>query len=188
QTCALPICVNLEDIAPPRCFEIERRLRLETDIPIFHDDQHGTAVVVLVGLLNSCRLTGRDLREVKVTVNGAGAAGIAVTRLIMQAGVRDVIVCDTHGILHPGRAGMNPEKEATAAATNLEVRRGDLAEALRGRDLSLGLSGPNLVTPAMVKRMTSTPSIFAVANPVHAIAPEAAPQAGAAVPGSRRPG
>ncbi len=173
--------VNLEDIAAPRCFEIERRLRLETGIPIFHDDQHGTAVVVLVGLLNSCRLTGRDLREVKVTVNGAGAAGIAVTRLIMQAGVRDVILCDTHGILQPGRAAMNPEKEAIAAVTNLESRRGDLAEALRGRDLFIGLSGPNLVTPAMVKRMAPRPIIFALANPVPEIAPEAALQAGAAV-------
>src|SRR3989449_1141286 len=110
--------VNLEDIAAPRCFEIERRLRLETDIPIFHDDQHGTAVVVLVGLLNSCRLTGRDLREVKVTVNGAGAAGIAVTRLIMQAGGRGVVPCGTHGILHARRGGTKPRKEGGAPVTN----------------------------------------------------------------------
>ncbi len=173
--------VNLEDIAAPRCFEIERRLRVETGIPIFHDDQHGTAVVVLVGLLNACRLTGRDLGGLKVTINGAGAAGIAVTRLIMLAGVRDVILCDTHGVLHPERAHLNQEKEAIAAVTNLEKRRGDLAEGLRGRDLFIGLSGPNLVTPAMVKSMAPRPIIFALANPVPEIAPEAALQAGAAV-------
>ena len=173
--------VNLEDIAAPRCFEIERRLREETDIPIFHDDQHGTAVVVLVGLLNALRLTGRDIARVSVTMNGAGAAGIAVTRLLMKAGVRDVILCDTHGILVPGREHMNSEKEAIASVTNLERRKGTLADGLRGRDLFVGLSGPNLVTPEMVRAMAPRPIIFALANPVPEIAPEAALQAGAAV-------
>ena len=173
--------VNLEDIAAPRCFEIERRLREETDIPIFHDDQHGTAVVVLVGLLNALRLTGRDIARVSVTLNGAGAAGIAVTRLLMKAGVRDVILCDTHGILVPGREHMNSEKEAIASVTNLERRKGTLADGLRGRDLFVGLSGPNLVTPEMVRAMAPRPIIFALANPVPEIAPEAALQAGAAV-------
>ncbi len=173
--------VNLEDIAAPRCFEIERRLRVETDIPIFHDDQHGTAVVVLVGLINALRLTGRDIGKVKVTLNGAGAAGIAVTRLLMKAGVRDVILCDTHGILVPGREHMNSEKEAVAALTNPERRKGTLADALRGRDLFIGLSAPNVVTPDMVRGMAPRPIIFALANPVPEIAPEAALQAGAAV-------
>ena len=173
--------VNLEDIAAPRCFEIERRLRIETDIPIFHDDQHGTAVVVLVGLINALRLTGRDIGAVKVTVNGAGAAGIAVTRLLMKAGVRDVILCDTHGILVPGREHMNAEKEAIARVTNPGRLSGSLADALRGRDLFIGLSGPNLVTPDMVNAMAPRPIIFALANPVPEIAPEAALQAGAAV-------
>jgi malate dehydrogenase (oxaloacetate-decarboxylating) len=173
--------VNLEDIAAPRCFEIERRLREETGIPIFHDDQHGTAVVVLVGLLNALRVTGRDIGSVRVTVNGAGAAGIAVTRLIMKAGVKDVILCDTTGILVPGRDRMNRSKEEIAAVTNPERLRGGLDEALRGRDLFVGLSAPNLVTPGMVKSMAPRPIIFALANPVPEIAPEAALAAGAAV-------
>jgi len=173
--------VNLEDIAAPRCFEIERRLRVESDIPIFHDDQHGTAVVVLVGVINALRLTGRDIGRVKVTLNGAGAAGIAVTRLLMKAGVRDVILCDTHGILVPGREHMNSEKEGMAALTNAERRKGTLADALRGRDLFIGLSAPNVVTPDMVRAMAARPIIFALANPVPEIAPEAALQAGAAV-------
>jgi len=173
--------VNLEDIAAPRCFEIEKRLRVETDIPIFHDDQHGTAVVVLVGMINALRLTGRDIGKVKVTLNGAGAAGIAVTRLLMKAGVKDVILCDTHGILVRGREHMNSEKEAMAALTNPEQRKGTLAEALRGRDLFIGLSAPNVVTPDMVRAMAARPIIFALANPVPEIAPEAALQAGAAV-------
>ena len=173
--------VNLEDIAAPRCFEIERRLRVETEIPIFHDDQHGTAVVVLVGLLNALRLTGRAIGEVKVTVNGAGAAGIAVTRLLMKAGVVDIILCDTQGILYPGREQMNAEKEEIARVTNPGRLRGSLSDALRGRDLFIGLSGPDLVTPDMIREMAPRPIIFALANPVPEIAPEAALQAGAAV-------
>jgi len=173
--------VNLEDIAAPRCFEIERRLRVETDIPIFHDDQHGTAVVVLVGLINALRLTGRDIDAVKVTVNGAGAAGIAVTRLLLKAGVRDIILCDTHGILSPGRDDMNAEKEEMARVTNPGRLQGSLRDALRGRDLFIGLSGPNVLTPDMIREMAPRPIIFALANPVPEIAPEAALQAGAAV-------
>jgi malate dehydrogenase (oxaloacetate-decarboxylating) len=173
--------VNLEDIAAPRCFEIERRLRLETGIPIFHDDQHGTAVVVLTGLINALRLTGREIGGVRVTLNGAGAAGIAVTRLLMLAGVRDVILCDRHGSLHAGRADMNPEKEEIAAVTNLDRLGGTLADAMRGRDVFIGLSGPNLVTPDMVRSMAPGPIIFALANPVPEIGPEAAAAAGAAI-------
>jgi len=173
--------VNLEDIAAPRCFEIERRLRTETGIPIFHDDQHGTAVVVLAGLLNALRLTGREPGTIKVTVNGAGAAGISVTRLLMLGGVRDVILCDRHGVLYEGRDQMNPEKDAIARQTNRDRLRGGLAEALRGRDVFIGLSGPNLVTPEMVRGMGPRPIVFALANPTPEIAPEAALDAGAAV-------
>jgi malate dehydrogenase (oxaloacetate-decarboxylating) len=173
--------VNLEDIAAPRCFEIERRLRDETDIPIFHDDQHGTAVVVLTGLLNALRLTGREIGTVTVTLNGAGAAGIAVTRLLMLAGVRDVILCDRHGAIYRGRPEMNREKEEIARVTNLDRVRGGLAEALRAREVFVGLSGPNLVTPEMVRSMGPRPIIFALANPVPEIAPEAAIAAGAAI-------
>jgi malate dehydrogenase (oxaloacetate-decarboxylating) len=173
--------VNLEDIAAPRCFEIERRLRLETDIPIFHDDQHGTAVVVLAGLLNALRLTGREIAKVRVTINGAGAAGIAVTRLLMQAGVRDIILCDTHGTLYAGREDMNPEKETIARVTNQDRIQGGLSKALLGRDVFIGLSGPNLVTTEMVRGMGPRPVIFALANPVPEIAPEVALAAGAAI-------
>jgi malate dehydrogenase (oxaloacetate-decarboxylating) len=173
--------VNLEDIAAPRCFEIERRLREETDIPVFHDDQHGTAIVVLAGLLNALRLTGRSIETAKITVNGAGAAGISVTRLLMKAGVTDVILCDTHGTLHEGRPDMNLEKQAIARETNRGRLAGPLAEALRGRDVFLGLSGPNLVTPEMVRGMAKGPIVFALANPVPEIAPEAARAGGAAI-------
>jgi len=173
--------VNLEDIASPRCFEIERRLRVETGIPIFHDDQHGTAVVVLTGLINALRLTGRDIGTVKITVNGAGAAGIAVTRLMMQAGVKDVILCDRFGAIAPGRHDMNDEKEEIARVTNLDRLKGTLADAMRGRDMFIGLSGPNLVSADMVRAMAPKPIIFALANPVPEIAPEAAHAAGAAV-------
>ncbi|HKN47798.1 MAG TPA: malic enzyme-like NAD(P)-binding protein [Candidatus Polarisedimenticolia bacterium] len=173
--------VNLEDIAAPRCFEIERRLRLETAIPIFHDDQHGTAVVVLAGLLNALRLTERGIGGAKVTVNGAGAAGISVTRLLMQAGVKDVILCDRLGTLYQGRSDMNPPKEAIAAVTNRETVRGGLAEAMWGRDVFIGLSGPNLATPQMVRSMAPKAIVFALANPIPEIPPEAAKEAGAAV-------
>jgi malate dehydrogenase (oxaloacetate-decarboxylating) len=173
--------VNLEDIAAPRCFEIERRLRLETGIPIFHDDQHGTAVVVLAGLLNALRLTGRDLGRARITVNGAGAAGIAVTRLLQEAGARDIILCDRRGALYEGRSGMNEEKEAIARLTNAGRLQGGLAEALAGRDVLLGLSAPNTVTAGMVRAMGRNAVVFALANPVPEIAPEAALQAGAAI-------
>jgi malate dehydrogenase (oxaloacetate-decarboxylating) len=173
--------VNLEDIAAPRCFEIENRLRQEMSIPIFHDDQHGTAVVVLAGLLNALRLTGQEIGRVKVTVNGAGAAGISVTRLLMQAGMKDVILCDRKGTLFEGREDLGQEKETIARSTNLGRICGNLAAALKGRDIFIGLSGPGLVTPAMVKSMAGHPIIFALANPTPEIDPESAKEAGAAV-------
>jgi malate dehydrogenase (oxaloacetate-decarboxylating) len=173
--------VNLEDIAAPRCFEIERRLRLETGIPIFHDDQHGTAVVVLAGLLNALRLTGRDIGKASLTINGAGAAGIAVTRLLLQAGAKDIILCDTQGTLFAGRSSMNPEKERIAELTNQDRIRGRLAEGLQGRDVFIGLSRPDVLKPELVRRMAPDPIVFALANPTPEIHPEMARTAGAAV-------
>ncbi len=173
--------VNLEDIAAPRCFEIERRLRLETGIPIFHDDQHGTAIVVLAGLLNALRLTNLDIATASLTINGAGAAGIAVTRLLLHAGARDIVLCDTRGILVPGRAELNPEKESIAEVTNPGRIRGGLPEALRGRNVFIGLSRPHVLTPDLVGTMAGGPIIFALANPTPEIHPEAARAAGAAV-------
>ena len=173
--------INLEDIAAPRCFEIERRLRLETGIPVFHDDQHGTAIVVLAGLLNALRLTGRGFDDASIVINGAGAAGIAVTRLLLQAGAKDIVLCDTKGTLLPGRAGLNPEKERIAHLTNPDRIKGGLKEALKGRHVFIGLSRPNVLTPALVLAMAESPVIFALANPTPEILPDAARSAGAAI-------
>ena len=173
--------VNLEDIASPRCFEIEERLRLETGIPIFHDDQHGTAIVVLAGLLNALRVTGREMGSAKIIINGAGAAGIAVTRLLMKAGVQDVILCDSRGIIVEGRGDLNAQKEEIARLTNRDGVRGRLDKAVAGRDVFIGLSKPNLLTKDMIRRMADRPVVFALANPTPEIHPDAAHTAGAAV-------
>lgn len=174
--------VNLEDISAPRCFYIERVLREETDIPIFHDDQHGTAVVVLAGILNACRLTGKTPAELSLVVNGTGASGIAVTRLLMSMGVDDVVMLDTSGIIYKGRnEGMNWIKEEMAEMTNHDRLSGDLADAVAGRDVFIGLSAPNVLKAEMVKSMAKDPVIFALANPVPEIMPEAARSAGAAI-------
>ncbi|MGH7584587.1 MAG: NAD(P)-dependent malic enzyme, partial [Gemmatimonadales bacterium] len=174
--------VNLEDISAPRCFYIEERLRNETDIPIFHDDQHGTAVVVLAGVLNACKLTGRRLQDLSIVVNGAGASAIAVSRLLIRVGVGDVVLCDTVGAIYPGRAkGMNRVKEEMAAITNKANIRGGLAEAMRDRDLFIGLSVAGAVKPEMVRSMHPHPIVFALANPSPEIFPDAAKAAGAAV-------
>ncbi len=174
--------VNLEDISAPRCFYIERVLREQTDIPIFHDDQHGTAVVVLAGILNACRLTGKSPAELTLVVNGTGASGIAVTRLLMSMGVNEVVMVDTSGIIYKGRKrGMNWIKEEMAELTNQQGLKGDLAAAVAGRDVFIGLSAPNVLTPEMVKSMAKDPIIFALANPVPEIMPEVALQAGAAI-------
>ena len=174
--------INLEDISSPRCFEIEQKLCERLDIPVFHDDQHGTAVVALAALLNALKIKGRQLGEVKIVFNGAGAAAIAVTKLLIQAGAAQIIVCDTRGIVYRGRSlGMSPIKEELAAITNPDRQQGALADALQGAEVFIGLSGPNVLTPEMVRAMAPEPVVFALANPDPEIHPEAARQAGALV-------
>jgi len=178
--------INLEDISAPRCFEIERRLTASCDIPIFHDDQHGTAIVVLAALLNAMRLTGKKAEDVLITVNGAGASGIAVTRLLNHAGFVNSIMCDSRGIIHKGRSDLNEEKKIVAEETNLKGRTGGLAEAMVGADIFIGLSGPGLVTQDMIKSMNKDPIVFAMANPTPEIMPDLAIAAGAAIVGTGR--
>ncbi|MEW6080997.1 MAG: malic enzyme-like NAD(P)-binding protein [Bacillota bacterium] len=179
--------VNLEDISGPRCFEIERRLKQETDIPIFHDDQHGTAVVVAGAMFNALKIVGKDMSDISVTIVGSGAGGIASAKLMLDLGVADVILVDRVGIVHKGRSeGMNWAKEEIALATNKEDRKGDLAEAMRAMDVFIGLSGPGLVTKEMVASMAKDAIVFAMANPVPEIFPDEAKAAGAAVVGTGR--
>ncbi len=174
--------INLEDISSPRCFEIEQKLREITDIPVFHDDQHGTAVVVLAGLINALKIVNSSLNESKIVINGAGAAAIAVSKLLLKAGKPQIVVCDRKGAIFRGRkAGMNPVKVEIASITNPDKRKGDLGEVIRGANIFIGLSGPDLLTPDMVKTMAPNPIVFALANPVPEIHPEKAKAAGAAV-------
>ncbi|MCO6430572.1 MAG: NAD-dependent malic enzyme [Deltaproteobacteria bacterium] len=164
--------INLEDISSPRCFEIERRLQEDLDIPIFHDDQHGTAVVVLAGLLNALKIVGKKLEDITVAVNGFGASGVACTKLMMLAGVRNVIACDTTGIIYKGRSeNMNSVKQELAEVTNIEGKKGILTDAVRGADVFLGVSKPGMLTPPMVQSMAKDPIVFALANPVPEILP-----------------
>ena len=178
--------INLEDISAPRCFEIERRLKECCDIPVFHDDQHGTAVVVLAAMLNALKVVGKELGEVRAVVSGAGAAGIAVTRLLMEAGLRSVILCDRRGAIYEGREGLNPTKEEMARISNRERRQGSLAEVLQGADVFIGVSAPGCVTGEMVRTMAEKPILFPMANPVPEIMPLEAVEAGAAVVGTGR--
>ena len=169
--------INLEDIASPRCFEIEQRLVDELDIPVFHDDQHGTAIVVLAALLNACRLTGRRIEDLHVAMVGAGAAGVAVAKILMGAGVGSIVACDRFGAIHDGRpdyqqGSMNQPKTWLAEHTNAEHVDGSIADALAGRDLFIGLAGPGLVTPEAIKRMNPDPFVFAMANPDPEVRPE----------------
>ena len=174
--------VNLEDIAAPRCFEIERKLKEKCDIPIFHDDQHGTAVITLAGLLNALKLVGKRLEDIRVVQNGPGAAGTAIIRMLQAAGVRHIIAVDEHGILYPGRpAGLEGHKGWLADITNPERRTGGLAEAVRGADVFIGTSVAGALQPEMVKTMAKDAIVFACANPTPEIWPEAAKAAGAAV-------
>ena len=174
--------VNLEDISAPRCFEIEKKLKEKCDIPIFHDDQHGTAIITLAGLTNSLKLVGKKKEEVKVVVNGAGAAAISITRLLLTAGVKNVTLCDRKGAIYEGRAeGMNPVKEEMAKVTNLEKKSGSLADMLVGADVFIGVSAPGMVTPEMVKTMNKDAIIFACANPTPEIFPDDAKAGGARV-------
>ena len=166
--------INLEDISAPRCFEIEDRLRQELDIPVYHDDQHGTAVVVLAALINALKVVGKDLDSIKVVVNGVGAAGTACTNILLGAGVRNIIGCDLGGIVESGRGDLNPAQQWYAENTNPEGLCGCLADAMRGADLFLGVSGPNVLTPADLELMAPNPVVFALANPVPEIMPEEA--------------
>ncbi len=178
--------VNLEDISAPRCFEIERKLKERCDIPIFHDDQHGTAVVTAAAMLNALKLTGRKLSDIRVVTSGAGAAGIAIIKLLCNLGLKEVIMCDRSGAIYEGRENLNPEKEEMAKISNHEKRRGTLAEMLVGADVFIGVSAPGTVTEEMVKSMAKDPILFPMANPTPEIMPELAKQAGAAVVGTGR--
>ena len=174
--------VNLEDIAAPRCFEVERRLKECCDIPIFHDDQHGTAVITLAGLTNALKVVGKQLDEVRIVMNGAGAAAIAIAKLLLAAGAKDVTLCDRSGAIYEGReSGMNPVKEEMARVTNLAKRQGSLADMLVGADVFIGVSAPGAVTTEMVKTMNKDAVIFACANPTPEIFPDEARAGGAAV-------
>ena len=174
--------INLEDISAPRCFEIERKLKEKCDIPIFHDDQHGTAVITLAGLTNALKVVGKKKEEVKVVTSGAGAAAISITKLLLSAGFRNVVMTDRRGIIYKGRKeGMNWIKEEMAEVTNLQCEQGTLADALKGADIFIGVSAPGLVSQDMVRSMNRDAIIFACANPTPEIFPEEAKAAGAAV-------
>lgn len=179
--------VNLEDIAAPHCFEIEERLKQACDIPIFHDDQHGTAIVTAAGLINALKLADKKIENISVVVNGAGAAGVAIVKLLLHMGVKDVVLCDTKGIIYEGRQiGMNPFKEELAAITNKDQKQGNLEDALKGADVFVGVSVAGAVTKEMVASMNQDPIIFAMANPVPEIMPNEAKEAGALVVGTGR--
>ncbi len=173
--------VNLEDISAPRCFEIEKRLKEVSDIPIFHDDQHGTAVITLAGLMNALKLVGKDINDIKVVTSGAGAAGIAIIRLLIANGLKNVIMTDRTGAIYEGREGLNPIKEEMAKITNRNKEKGTLAEVIKDADVFIGVSAPGTLTQDMVKTMAKDPIIFACANPTPEIFPDEAKAAGAAV-------
>ncbi len=174
--------INLEDISAPRCFEIENKLKEKCGIPVFHDDQHGTAVIVLAGLMNALKAVGKQKQSVRIVVNGAGAAGIAVTKLLLNYGFADIIMCDRTGIIYKGREkGMNSAKEEIAELTNKTLIKGELSDALKGSDVFIGVSSPGVLTQNMVKSMNKDAVIFACANPVPEIYPEEAKEAGAKV-------
>ena len=179
--------VNLEDISAPRCFEIEKKLKECCDIPIFHDDQHGTAVVTLAAMLNALKVVGKKLDEIRVVTSGAGAAGIAIIKLLISMGLKDVVLCDRNGAIYKGRPeGMNPMKDEMAEITNQQMRKGSLEEVIKCADVFIGVSAPGCVTPEMVKSMAPNPILFPMANPTPEIMPDLAKEAGAAVVGTGR--
>ena len=178
--------INLEDIAAPRCFEVEAKLKERLDIPVFHDDQHGTAVITVSAMLNALKVVGKGIEEVSAVVNGAGAAGTACTKLLMALGLKNVVVCDKNGALVPGLEGMTPAQARLAEETNPQKKSGSLAEVIRGADVFLGFSAPGVLTGEMVKTMAKDPVIFACANPTPEIFPEEAKAAGARVVGTGR--
>ncbi|MCK9361023.1 NADP-dependent malic enzyme [Patescibacteria group bacterium] len=173
--------IQLEDISAPRCFEIERRLMERLDMPVMHDDQHGTAIVILAGLINALKVVKKELSDIRVVMNGAGAAGIAAARLLDAAGVQNVIMCDRQGAIYMGREGLNEEKIMAATFTNLDQVKGSLADVAKGADVLIGVSAAGAFTPAIVKSMAKDPIVFALANPVPEILPEVAKTAGVAV-------
>jgi malate dehydrogenase (oxaloacetate-decarboxylating) len=174
--------VNLEDISAPRCFEIEKKLKEKCDIPIFHDDQHGTAVITLAGMINALKVTGKKWEDCTLAVSGAGAAAITITKLLMSYGLKDAILCDSKGAIYEGRTeGMNPYKEEIAKMTNKNKIKGSLADAMKGADIFLGVSAPGVVTTEMVASMNPDPVVFACANPTPEIYPEDAKAGGASV-------
>ena len=178
--------INLEDISAPRCFEIEERLKETLDIPVFHDDQHGTAIVVLTGIINALKVVGKKKEDCRVVVNGAGSAGVAITRLLMTYGFSNIIMCDKSGILCDGAEGLNWMQEKMVKRTNLAHETGSLADALKGADIFVGVSAPGIVTEEMVASMNSDAILFAMANPVPEIMPDLAKKAGARVVGTGR--
>ncbi len=173
--------INLEDISAPRCFEIEDRLKKELDIPVFHDDQHGTAIVVSAGIMNALKLVGKKMEEVTAVVNGAGAAGISITKLLLSFGLKDAILVDRQGAIYEGRDGLNPAKEEIAKITNKNKEAGSLADVVKGKDIFLGVSAPGVLTTEMVSTMAKDSIIFAMANPTPEIMPDEAKAGGAAV-------
>ncbi len=179
--------INLEDIAAPACFEIERRLKEKVSIPVFHDDQHGTAIIVLAALINAIKIVGKILESLVVAMNGSGAAGVAIAKILLSAGVKDVIMCDRNGIIHKNRTeGMNWAKEEMAQVTNKGNKTGTLADAMVGADVFIGVSTANIVTEEMIKSMNKDPIVFAMANPVPEIDPDLAKKAGARIVGTGR--
>lgn len=178
--------INLEDISAPRCFEIERRLKEECEIPVFHDDQHGTAIIASAALLNAIKVTGREMGKLKIVINGAGAAGISIARLLLRMGFGEIVLCDKDGALYDGAPGMTVPQAEMAKATNHAGQKGSLAEVLVGADVFIGVSRPGLVTREMVGSMADKPIVFAMANPVPEIMPEEAKAGGAAVIGTGR--
>lgn len=178
--------INLEDISAPRCFEIEKRLKEECDIPIFHDDQHGTAVVTLAAMINALKLVKKNISEIEVVVNGSGAAGIAITKLLMSMGLKKVILCDTKGAIYDGRENLNSIKMEMAKISNLEMKKGQLCDVIKGADVFIGVSAPGVLTPEMVKTMAKDPLVFAMSNPTPEIMPDLAKAAGVKVMGTGR--
>lgn len=178
--------INLEDIAAPRCFEIEERLKERLDIPVFHDDQHGTAIVVLAGVINSLRITGKKKEDCRIVVNGAGSAGVAITKLLLRYGFAHITMCDKSGILHKGAEGLNWMQEKMMEVTNLGGRTGTLADAMKGADILIGVSAPGIVTKEMVQTMNRDAVIFAMANPIPEIMPDEAKAGGARIIGTGR--
>ena len=178
--------VNLEDISAPRCFEIERKLKECCDIPIFHDDQHGTAVVTMAAMINALKVVGKKIDEIKVVTSGAGAAGIAIIKLLISMGLKNVIMCDRKGAIYKGREGLNKEKEEMAEISNRNMEKGSLADVIKGADVFIGVSAPGTVTQEMIHTMAPNPILFTMANPTPEIMPEEAKAAGAAVIGTGR--